>query len=185
MRHRQYHAPDAGNFIDEILAFLDQGKTIILDLGNAADEMRKYFSDMLSRRVFSHQEVKFTSNTLGSITYRFILKRPITCFHEMIRIFQVCMRDLQKKGKISYRDCLFNSHHPLINRELLAQTENFFVGHMSSQDEANALAKLQVQFDGLQKEILYTRTPGYMRMMTFSNRFVVPVQVNKFEAVCR
>jgi hypothetical protein len=54
---------------------------------------------------------------------------------------------------------------------------------MSSQDEANTIGKLQVQFDGLQQDILRTRTPGYMRMLTFSNRFVIPVQVNKFEAV--
>ena len=67
-----------------------------------------------------------------------------------------------------------------ISRELLAQTENFFVAHMSSQDEANTIGKLQVQFDGLQQDILRTRTPGYMRMLTFSNRFVIPVQVNKF-----
>ena len=66
---------------------------------------------------------------------------------------------------------------------LLAQTENFFVAHMSSQDEANALAKLQVQFDGLQHDILHTRTPGYMRILTFSNRFIIPVQINKFEAL--
>ncbi len=54
---------------------------------------------------------------------------------------------------------------------------------MSSQDEANALAKLQIQFDGLQQDILHTRTPGYMRMLTFSHRFIIPVQINKFEAV--
>lgn len=54
---------------------------------------------------------------------------------------------------------------------------------MSSQGEADALARLQVQFDGLQQDILKTRTPGYMRMITFSHRFVVPVQINKFEAV--
>ncbi|MES9962179.1 MAG: hypothetical protein ABW116_01440, partial [Candidatus Sedimenticola sp. 20ELBAFRAG] len=69
-----------------------------------------------------------------------------------------------------------------INRELLAQTENFIVAHMSSQGEAEALARLQVQFDGLQQDILKTRTPGYMRMLTFSHRFIIPVQVNKFEA---
>jgi hypothetical protein len=67
-----------------------------------------------------------------------------------------------------------------INNELLAQTENFFVAHLSSQDEAGVLAKLQVTFDGLQDDILKTRTPGYVRMLTFSHRFVVPVQAHRF-----
>jgi len=54
---------------------------------------------------------------------------------------------------------------------------------MSSQGEAEALARLQVQFDGLQQDILKTRTPGYMRMLTFSHRFIIPVQVYKFEVI--
>lgn len=64
-KHRQYHDPNAGHLINEILAFLDEGKTVILDLGNASDKIREYFSDLLSRAIFSHQEQKFTSNSLG------------------------------------------------------------------------------------------------------------------------
>jgi len=87
-----------------------------------------------------------------------------------------------KEGAKFHIGMVYSTQSPsTINRELLTQTENFFVAHMSSQDEANAIAKLQVAFDGLQKDILNTRTPGYMRMLTFSNRFIVPVQVNKFE----
>ena len=43
-----YHAHDAGNFQAEILHLLDQGRTVILDLGNATDAIRRYFSNMLS-----------------------------------------------------------------------------------------------------------------------------------------
>lgn len=60
-----YHAPDAGDFIADILTLLDAGKTVILDLGNATDQIRRYFADMLSKAVFSHQERKFVGNNLG------------------------------------------------------------------------------------------------------------------------
>jgi hypothetical protein len=59
-----YHDPRAADFVSEVLNALDQGKTVILDLGNATDEIRKYFSDYLSRAVFAHQEEKFVNNTL-------------------------------------------------------------------------------------------------------------------------
>ena len=52
------HSSDAGNFIKEILELLDTGKTVILDLGNASDAIRRYFADMLSWEVFGHQEKK-------------------------------------------------------------------------------------------------------------------------------
>jgi DNA helicase HerA-like ATPase len=70
-----------------------------------------------------------------------------------------------------------------ISQELLAQTENFFVGHLSSQDEAKSLARVQVAYEGLEQDILHSRTPGYMRMLTFSHRFVIPVQAFKYEAL--
>ena len=61
-----------------------------------------------------------------------------------------------------------------INKELLAQTENFFVGHLSSQDETKALSRVQIAFAGVEEDILRAKTPGYMRMLTMSHRFVVP-----------
>jgi hypothetical protein len=54
-----YHDPAAGDFKNEILALLDEGKTVLLDLGSATDAIRRYFADLLSRAVFAHQETKF------------------------------------------------------------------------------------------------------------------------------
>jgi hypothetical protein len=62
----------------------------------------------------------------------------------------------------------------------LAQTENFFIAHLSSRDEVSALGKLNVAYDSLQDDILSAKTPGYIRMLTRSHRFVVPVQVHLF-----
>src|SRR5207249_1046365 len=64
-RYRNYHDPAATDFVAEILDALDQGRTVILDLGNANDQIRAFFADTLSRNVFQHQEAKFTSNRLG------------------------------------------------------------------------------------------------------------------------
>jgi len=67
-----------------------------------------------------------------------------------------------------------------INGDLLAQTENFFILHMSSLDEVKILARLNVAFENIQGDILHSKTPGYVRMLTRSHRFVIPVQANKF-----
>lgn len=179
---RTYHSQHAGNFIEEILAHLDNGKTVILDLGNATDQIRRYFSDMLSRAVFSHQEEKFTSDSLNDHFIQLYFEEAHNLFPRNDNDFTGVYARFAKEGAKFHIGMVYSTQSPsTINRELLAQTENFFVAHMSSQDEANAIAKLQVAFDGLQKDILNTRTPGYMRMLTFSNRFIVPVQVNKFE----
>jgi hypothetical protein len=181
--YKQYHSPSAGDFIDEILKLLDAGRTVLLDLGNATDEIRRYFADMLSRAVFSHQERKFVSNTLGN---RFVE----LYFEEAHNLFPPNDDDLTgvyarfaKEGAKFHIGMVYSTQSPsTINKELLAQTENFFVAHLSSQDEVKSLSRVQIAFAGVEEDILRAKTPGYMRMLTMSHRFVVPVQAKKFEA---
>src|SRR5207253_1239588 len=86
--YASYHAANAGDFIADILKLLDGGKTVILDLGNATNELRRYFADMLSQAVFGHQEQKFVSNTLGG---RFVQ----LYFEEAHILFPVNDKDLK------------------------------------------------------------------------------------------
>jgi hypothetical protein len=68
-----------------------------------------------------------------------------------------------------------------INPDLLAQTENFFIGHLSSQKEVDALCQLQVAFQGCENAIRFNRTPGLMQVLTQSHRYVVPMQAQLFD----
>ena len=68
-----------------------------------------------------------------------------------------------------------------INSDLLAQTENFFIAHLASQDDTNKLAKVNIAYDSIKNDILQAKTPGYIRMLTRSHRFVVSMQAKKFE----
>lgn len=49
---RKYHSPKAGNSLQEILDELEKGQTVIIDLGNADEEVMKYFLRELSEAVF-------------------------------------------------------------------------------------------------------------------------------------
>jgi hypothetical protein len=69
-----------------------------------------------------------------------------------------------------------------VSKDLLGQTENFFIAHLASQDEVNALAKVNIAYQSMKEDIMLTKTPGYIRMLTRSHRFVVPMQARKFEA---
>lgn len=184
--YRRFHAADAGDFIVEVLELIDAGKTVILDLGNATDEMRKYFSDMLSRAVFSHQEGKFVGSTLGNTYVQLYFEEAHNLFPPDSKDLTGIYARFAKEGAKFHIGMVYSTQSPsTINKELLAQTENFFVGHLSSQDEAKALARVQVAFSGCEEDILRAKTPGYMRMLTMSHRFVVPVQARKFEATIK
>jgi hypothetical protein len=181
--YREYHSPSAGDFIAEILKELDSGKTVILDLGNATDEIRRYFADMLSKAVFGHQEGKFVSNKLGSHFVQLYFEEAHNLFPPNDNDLTGVYARFAKEGAKFHIGMVYSTQSPsTINKELLAQTENFFVAHLSSQDETKALSRVQVAFAGVEPDILRAKTPGYMRMLTMSHRFVIPVQAKRFEA---
>ncbi|MDB9426946.1 DUF87 domain-containing protein [Microcystis aeruginosa CS-564/01] len=174
------HSADAGNFIEEILSLLDNGKTVILDLGNATDAIRRYFSDMLSWEVFGHQEKKFVSNKLGRHYIQLYFEEAHNLFPQNDDVTTIYSR-FAKEGAKYHVGMVYSTQSPTtINRDLLAQTENFFIAHLSSQDQVNALGKVNVAYESLKGDILQAKTPGYMRMLTRSHRFVVSVQARKF-----
>jgi DNA helicase HerA-like ATPase len=72
-----------------------------------------------------------------------------------------------------------------IDTDLVNQTENFFIAHLSSQDEVKALSRVNASYDGLQDDILRAKTKGYIQMLTRSHRFVVPVQTRIFQPLKR
>lgn len=181
--YKEYHAPNAGDFVAEILRHLDAGKTVILDLGNATDEIRRYFSDMLSRAVFGNQEHKFVSNALGNHFVQLYFEEAHNLFPPGDKEITGVYARFAKEGAKFHIGMVYSTQSPsTINKELLAQTENFFVGHLASQDETRALSRVQIAFAGIEEDILRAKTPGYMRMLTLSHRFVVPVQAKKYEA---
>lgn len=179
---RIYHDRDAGNFIERILELLDQGRTVILDLGNANEEVMQYFSKGLSEAVFRHQTTKFTANNLGNHYIQLYFEEAHNLFQdndksEATRIY----RRFAKEGAKYHIGMVYSTQSPTtINPDLLAQTENFFIAHLASVDDVNKLAKLNVAYESMKQDILQAKTPGYVRMLTRSHRFVVSTQAKLF-----
>lgn len=185
-RFKMYHDCRAGDFINEILDSLDAGDTVILDLGNADEEVMRYFSEELSAAVLSHQLQKFTENRLSDHYVQLYFEEAHNLFPVREEATVDIYRRLAKEGAKYHIGMVYSTQSvTTISRDLLAQTENFFVAHMSSQDEVNALAKMNVAYESMKDDVLRAKTPGYLRMLTRSHRFVVPVQARRFDPKAR
>ncbi len=181
--YRIYHDKKATDFISEILALLENGKTVILDLGNANEEVRNYFSDELSTSVFNLQNMKFTSNYLQDKFIQLYFEEAHNLFPKNDDSKSIYSR-FAKEGAKYHIGMVYSTQSPTtINPDLLAQTENFFIAHLASIDDVNKLAKMNVAYDSMKDDILRAKTPGYVRMLTRSHRFVVSVQANKFSPI--
>jgi len=179
--YRSYHHPQAGDFVQNILNSLDNGQTVILDLGNAHPILLEYFSDLLSNEVFSHQVDKFSNDRLGNHFIQVYFEEAHNLFPRRDEPKGIYSR-LAKEGAKYHIGIVYSTQSPsTIYGDLLAQTENFFIAHMSSQDEVTALAKMNFAYESMKDDILRAKTPGYIRMLTRSHRFVVPMQAIRFE----
>jgi len=183
-RFSAYHDPTAGNFVGEIVDLLNAGRTVILDLGNAPPELMEYFAAHLTTRVFHEQVNKFSTNTLGEHYLQVYFEEAHNLFapsdvDEKTKIY----RRLAKEGAKYHIGMVYSTQSVTsVSKDLLGQTENFFIVHLASQDEVNALAKVNIAYESLREDLMQTKTPGYVRMLTRSHRFVVPMQARKFEA---
>jgi Helicase HerA, central domain len=178
---RKYHDPKAGDFVAEILELLDGGQTVILDLGNAPPEVMVYFSVHLSKAIFAHQVDRFSNNALGDHFLQLYFEEAHNLFPANEQGEVDIYRRIAKEGAKYHLGMVYSTQSvTTINKDLLAQTENFFIAHMSSQDEVSALAKVNVAYESLKDDILRAKTVGYVRVLTRSHRFVVSVQARKF-----
>ena len=178
---RNYHDPSAGDFVQEIIDLVDKGDTVVLDLGNANPKVMEYFSQELSSEIFRHQVEKFSSNTLGRHFVQLYFEEAHNLFpsddKDAIDIYQ----RLGKEGAKYHIGMVYATQSVTsISRDLLGQTENFFIAHLSSVDQVNALARVNVAFESMKDDIMLAKTPGYIRMLTQSHRFVVSIQAIRF-----
>ncbi|QXO95569.1 DUF87 domain-containing protein [Methanospirillum purgamenti] len=179
--YRIYHDKDAANFVTEILNSLSLGKTIILDLSNAHPEVMNYFSQWLSKSIFEHQVELFSENKLSDHYIQLYFEEAHNLFPSDDSKVTSIYNRISKEGAKYHLGMVYSTQSPsTISQDLLAQTENFFVTHISSRPEVDKLARLNVAYEGLIEDILQTKTQGYVRILTRSNRFVIPIQANKF-----
>ena len=177
-----YHSEDATDFLNDIIRSLDQGRTVIVDLGSANQTVLQFFSRTLSVAVFRHQEAKFVTNQLKNRFVQLYFEEAHMIFpaNKPGQVTDIYSR-FAKEGAKFHIGIVYSTQSPsTVNSELLSQTENFFIGHISNKREFELLGEVQNAFTSVGETVLKDRQPGYMQVLTHSHRYVVPVQARVF-----
>jgi hypothetical protein len=182
--YTKYHT-ERGNapFTQEIVSELRLGKIVIIDLSQGDPDVQKNFSERICRALFQDSMNRFIENKPTNFVQMY--------FEEAHNIFpkkeekdltNVYNRIAKEGAKLSLGLLYATQEVSSISSNILKNTQNWFIAHLNNEDEIRELRKYYdfADFaDGLVK-FSASNDKGFVRMKTYSNAFIVPVQIDLF-----
>lgn len=180
---RAFHSTVSNeDYAQRIYDDLVEGRVVIVDLSRGTDQVLQ----LLSERVINHLLIRAAERfTSGEAAHRMQI-----VIEEAHRLFDRKAYDADSpnpyvrlaKEAAKYRIGLIYATQEVsgVAPAVLANTSNWVVAHLNNRDEINTLSKYY-DFKSFQNAILSAEDRGFVRVKTRSGKYIVPVQVAKFD----
>ena len=170
-------------FDEDILEHLRAGRIVIIDLSLGEEAIQRMFTERITRRVFRDAMRRFTQ-TLPNNFIQFYFEEAHNLFpkKEDKDLSQIYNRLAKEGAKLNLGLVYATQEVSSISSNILKATQNWFVSHLNNEDEIRELRKYYDFSDFTEALIRFSQDTdkGFVRMKTYSNPFVIPVQVDRF-----
>lgn len=175
------HSPKANSdYVVKIDKVLREGKIVLVDLSTTREDIQQTYITRLCDYIFHNSMEKFTNEETPDFIQMY--------FEEAHNIFPKDDKDLKniynrlaKEGaKLKIGISYFTQEVSSIAPSILKNTQNWFVSHLNNKDEIKTLEKYY-DFADFSQSIIRNSDVGFARVKLFSNNFIIPVQIDKFE----
>lgn len=182
-RLKPFHSHRAmEDYADRIYDDLVAGRLVIVDLSHGTEQVLQ----LLSERIINH--------ILGKATERFAKGhqpyRMQIVIEEAHRLFDrkaydadspnPYVRLAKEAAKLKIGLIYATQEVTAVAPAILANTSNWVVAHLNNSDEIRTLSKYY-DFKSFEADILSAEDRGFVRIKTRSGKYIVPVQVLKFD----
>ncbi|WP_409198865.1 ATP-binding protein [Methanobrevibacter acididurans] len=177
-----HHTTTTDNYKKEIINFLREGKIIIVDLSQGEREIQNDYSKRICEHIFKNSIKNFIKNKENN-TIQFYFEEAHNLFpkHDDSDLNQIYNRIAKEGAKLNLGLVYATQEVSSISSNILKNTQNWFISHLNNTDELNELRKFYDFEDFLDTLRRFApQDKGFVRMKTYSNPFVVPVQIDKF-----
>ncbi len=169
----------------EIIESLRAGKIIIVDLSQGDPKVQELFSDRICVKIFEDAMKNFTTLKLNNfIQFYFEEAHNLFPKKDDKDLKQIYNRLAKEGAKLNIGLIYATQEVSSISSNILKNTQNWFIAHLNNEDEIKELRKYYDFTDfatGLTR-FSPAKDKGFVRMKTYSNPFVVPVQIDRFTA---
>jgi len=178
---KRYHDPGGSNTFEEISGHAREGKTVLVDFARADEQVRRNLSERICQKTLADMMALFGEDELAD---RFV----VLYFEEAHELFPAADKDLNNVyNRLAKEGAKFNismvyatQSMTTLSPDLLKNTENFFIAHLDDDREVREVTR-KYAFRDVAEDVQRTMSKGFVRMITQSHRFALPVQIRKFE----
>ncbi|MEG4865366.1 MULTISPECIES: ATP-binding protein [unclassified Microcoleus] len=179
----QHTSTSQDPFDQDILNKLRRGKIIIVDLSIGNPQIQAMFSERICQRIFTDAISRFT-NTKPNNFIQFYFEEAHNLFPKKDDkdLSQIYNRLAKEGAKLNLGLIYATQEVSSISSNILKATQNWFISHLNNEDEIKELRKYYDFSDFTESLIRFSQDTdkGFVRMKTYSNSFVIPVQIDRF-----
>ncbi|WP_019674097.1 ATP-binding protein [Psychrobacter lutiphocae] len=169
----------------EIPELLRKGEIVIVDLSQGSPVVQKLFSERICRSVFNDSMSNFVKNKNNNFI-QFYFEEAHNLFPKKDEkdLTDVYNRLAKEGAKLNIGMTYATQEVSSISANILKNTQNWFIAHLNNDDEMKELKKYYDFSDFTDSLLRFSSNndKGFVRMKTYTNPFVVPVQVDRFLA---
>ena len=170
--------PFGSDVFADIVKHLEAGTSVFVDYSNAPEEVAQNLSERIASRVFATMVNLLSMGQLGS-------KFVVIYFEEAHRLFRSDDKDLTsiynrlaKEGAKFHIAMVYATQSmTTLSPDLLKNTENFIIAHLNDDREVREVTR-RYEFRDIADDVQRIRSKGFVRMITLSHQFALPVQLD-------
>jgi hypothetical protein len=170
-------------FETEIVEHLRTGEIVIVDLSQGDPAIQQLYSDRICRQVFGDAMDRFVTNRPNNfIQFYFEEAHNLFPKKEEKDLSQIYNRLAKEGAKLNLGLIYATQEVSSIGANILKNTQNWFIAHLNNEDETKEIKKYYDFGDFTEGLVRFSASSdkGFVRMKTYSNPFVVPVQIDRF-----
>jgi DNA helicase HerA-like ATPase len=182
-RLKPFHdARSRGDIGEKVWDDMRAGRLVVIDLSQGNDVVVKALSERIVTVLLDHARDNFANN-VDAIPFQIVVEEAHNLFERNSRansLMSPWVRLSKEAAKYKIGMIYATQEVSSVDQRILSNTSNWLVAHLNSDNETRELSHyydFKVWADSLRK----CEDIGFVRMKTYSGKYIVPVQVARFD----